>query len=142
MAGIGGAQFMQKGIAKIKEATEIDTQVTQSGSTDPGRYDAAVATYLVGIDYFNHALKCESFPPARNHPRPPRGAERLAVGSAPLGPRRWSLALFAPHAACLRLYLCAGATVSHVLARRRDQPKEQGYHQAEDGPVHHPGGDA
>jgi hypothetical protein len=59
-SGIGSSQFMQKGIAKIKQATEIDTQVTQSGSMRPGRYDAAVTHYMVGIEYFNHALKCES----------------------------------------------------------------------------------
>ncbi len=59
-SGIGSSQFMQKGIAKIKQATEIDTQVTQSGSMGLGRYDAAVTHYIKGIEYFNHALKCES----------------------------------------------------------------------------------
>ena len=58
---MGSAQFMQKGIEKIKEATEIDMRVTQSGSM---RYDGAVASYITGIEYFNQALKCMSSTPS------------------------------------------------------------------------------
>ena len=63
MAGIGGPAAVQKGIDKIKEATVLDEQVTQSGSTQPGRYDGAVKLYLDGIQYFSHAMKCESSSP-------------------------------------------------------------------------------
>jgi hypothetical protein len=72
------AQFMQKGIAKIREATEVDTRVTQSGSSEPNRYDEAIGMYMNGIDYFNHAVKCKfrnTNPAAPKHSTSGRGRE-------------------------------------------------------------------
>ena len=73
MAGIGSGQFMTKGIEKIKQATEMDKAVTSSGSTEPGRYDAAIQVYMSGLECFQLALK-RTFTPARR----PHLADALA----------------------------------------------------------------
>eukprot|EP01043_Picozoa_sp_COSAG02_P088025 COSAG02_NODE_25201_length_666_cov_0.680776_1_plen_137_part_10 len=128
MAGIGSAQFMQKGIEKIKEATAIDTQVTQSGSTEPGRYDAAVSVYMTGIEYFNHALKCESSPPPTFlQVERWRGAARGGLSGVrprsdvPLPP----LPLTRLARRLVGLHLCrwAGAPVSHTCSLTRSQTR-------------------
>ena len=60
---------MQKAVDKIREATDLDNSVTASGSTDPGRYDQAIAMYMNALSLFQHVLKRASkLPTASSHP--------------------------------------------------------------------------
>ena len=65
----GHVEPMQKAIAKIREATELDDSVTKAGSTDPGRYDGAIQLYMTALQLFQHVLKrASTLPTASSHP--------------------------------------------------------------------------
>ena len=60
---------MQKAVDKIRAASDLDNSVTASGSSDPGRYDGAIALYMGALSLFQHVLKRASkLPTASSHP--------------------------------------------------------------------------
>ena len=60
---------MQKAVDKIRAASDLDNSVTASGSSDPGRYDGAIALYMGALSLFQHVLRRASkLPTASSHP--------------------------------------------------------------------------
>ena len=77
---------MAKGIDKIKEATQFDTEMSAMAVDDPARpakATAAINSYMQGIEYFAHARKCKRRPSLLPPQSSPHDAAHLLASRVP-----------------------------------------------------------